>query len=156
MQTSIVKYKAAALVVHDHSDSCSLCKTRPKREHCGMLGHVIDRFWKKYPHLRKSFGDKHKKLSALVADTKPVIQDNDDDNQYICLIGKVTHCLMGELENANIPKGSKSGSIDSGCSNHMTYDRSQFSSYIALPPGESKWATKLPPKSVVRTRSLSS
>jgi hypothetical protein len=43
MQTSIVKSEAAALAVHDHSDSCSSCKNRPKCEHCGMRGHMIDR-----------------------------------------------------------------------------------------------------------------
>jgi hypothetical protein len=135
MQTSIVKSEAAALVVQNQSDSCSSCKKRPKCEHCGMPGHVIDRCWKKHPHLRKSFGDRRKKQSALMAGTKPVSQDNEDENQYICLMGKVTHCLMGKLENSNIPKGSKSCFIDSGCSNHVTYDRSKFSSYVALPPG---------------------
>jgi hypothetical protein len=83
MQISIVKSEAAALVAHDHSESCSSCRKSPKCEHCGMLGHSIDRCWKKHPHLRRSFGDRHKKQSALMADTKPVSQDNEDDNQYI-------------------------------------------------------------------------
>jgi hypothetical protein len=77
-----------------------------------MLGHSIDRCWKKHPHLRKSFGDRRKKHSALMTDTNPVNQDNEDDNQYICLMGKVTHCLMGKLEKSNIPKGSKSWFIE--------------------------------------------
>jgi hypothetical protein len=97
---------------------------------------MIDRFWKKHPHLTKSFGDNHKKRSALMADTMPVSQENEDDNQYICLMGKVTHyCLTGKLENSKILKSSKSWFIDSGCRNHMTFDRSQFSSYVSQPPG---------------------
>jgi hypothetical protein len=43
MQTSIIESEAAALVVHDHSDSCSSCKKRTKCEPCGMVGHVINR-----------------------------------------------------------------------------------------------------------------
>jgi hypothetical protein len=42
---------------------------------------------------------------------------------------------MGKFENSKIPKGLKSWFIDCSCSNHMTFDRSQFSSYVALPPG---------------------
>jgi hypothetical protein len=32
--------------------------------------------------------------------------------------------------------------IDSGCSNDVTYDRSKFSSYVALPPGGAEMSNK--------------
>eukprot|EP00171_Calliarthron_tuberculosum_P006086 IDg6086t1 len=46
MQTSIVKAEAAALVAHDHFESCTSRKTRHKCDYCGMLGHVVHKCWK--------------------------------------------------------------------------------------------------------------
>eukprot|EP00171_Calliarthron_tuberculosum_P000045 IDg45t1 len=66
VQTSIVKSEAAALVAHNHSESCFPFKYRPKCDHCGMIGHVVAKCWKKNPHMRPAFTDRRKKRSALI------------------------------------------------------------------------------------------
>eukprot|EP00171_Calliarthron_tuberculosum_P023184 IDg23184t1 len=113
VQTSIVKSEAAALVAHDHFESSSTCKHRTKCDHCGMLGHVVAKCWKKNPHLRPAFFDRRKKRSALIVGPESAGQNNENDNQHICLMGKVAHCLMGKIKTSKVPKGSKSWFIDS-------------------------------------------
>ena len=84
-------------------------RSRPKCDFCGKLGHRESRCWKKFPEKNP-----HKRKPALVAtltDEEPVI------------------CLMTKYSSQGISKNSEDWYIDSGCSNHMTFNKSLFSSY---------------------------
>eukprot|EP00171_Calliarthron_tuberculosum_P018202 IDg18202t1 len=47
VQTSILKSEAVVLDAHNHSQFCSSCEHRTKCDHCGMLGYVAAKLWKK-------------------------------------------------------------------------------------------------------------
>ena len=102
----------------------ALVKTDPNRRpicsHCGKVGHVEKRCWKKFPNLNPHL--KNKISSALIANA------NEDEEAAICLIAN--------YENAGAAKNTDDWFIDSGCSHHMTHDKSLFSSYSA--PSKSK------------------
>ena len=94
--------------------NCATSKSRPSCDHCGKAGHISSKCWKKFPHLNP-----HKKKAS---DVKPALLASQDEEETIV-------CLMAKYENSSEPKKSGNWFIDSGCSNHMTYDKSLFSSY---------------------------
>ena len=120
-KSALAKSETAALVSKS-STSCSTCKkclaaakTRPMCDFCGKPGHVESKCWKKFPHLNP-----HRKKND--ESPKPALVANQgDDDPVVCLMAKY-HNSSEEVNNGN-------WYIDSGCSNHMTYDKSLFSSY---------------------------
>lgn len=106
-------------LVSNHENNCVNCNignsSRPKCNHCGILGHVIEKCWKKYPHLNPHKNKKKTEHhSALMANHG----DQKDIEDVICLIGKHVKNQHTNIKNPWY--------IDSGCSNHMTFDRSLF------------------------------
>ena len=96
------KSEERALVADAH-------KPRPKCNYCGRKGHIEVCCWKKYPE--KSPHTKSAALMAALSDEDPII------------------CLMTKYRSANAAEYSDDWYIDSGCSNHMTFNKSVFSSY---------------------------
>lgn len=88
---------------------------RPRCTNCGKLGHLEDRCWKKHPHLNP-----HKrKQNAFFANGA-----KNDNESVVCLIAKHKEYALKVSEDPAVD-----WIIDSGCSKHMTHDRSLFSSY---------------------------
>ena len=89
--------------------------------HCGKPGHNVNKCWKMYPHLNP-----HKKIerqeTAFVADG-----DVSQDQTVVCLVAK--HSQYAEQVKAS---PEINWIIDSGCSNHMTHDKSLFMSYTVV------------------------
>jgi len=120
---AVSKSEAGALISKCHGN-CGQCnvanKERPKCAHCGKIGHTIDKCWKKYPHLNP-----HTKRNQ--GNNRPafVATRSNDDPGVVCLIGETF-----------VTKGSTKTNewlIDSGCSNHMTYNKSLFTSLSHTP-----------------------
>ena len=82
-------------------------------------GHNEAACWKKNPHLNP-----HKKQNptAFVAD-----RSTSDDPTIVCLVAKHS-CYTAQTKQSD----SQDWIIDSGCSNHMTYDKSIFQSYTTI------------------------
>jgi len=124
MRTSSVasKSETGALVTNCHN--CGQChvasNSRPKCNHCGKPGHTVDKCWKKHPHMNPHT---RKNLSNM----RPafVATRSNGDPGAICLIGE------------NIDSKNESNTnewlIDSGCSNHMTYNKSLFTTLSKAP-----------------------
>lgn len=89
-------------------------RNRPHCTHCKLPGHLESRCWTKYPHLNP--------VNRNKSDSKPAFIANQSDEDPVV-------CLMAKYEEANEPKNSDKWFVDSGCSNHMTYNKSLFSSY---------------------------
>ncbi len=88
-------------------------RRRPYCNHCRRLGHVESKCWTKFPNL-----DPRNKGTANPA----LIASHSDDDPVVC--------LMANSLNADVGKWF----IDSGCSNHMTFNKSLFLSYTAGHP----------------------
>ena len=98
---SLVKSETSALFTNRQK-----ARRRPSCDNCGKLGHVSSKCWDKYPHLRPQ---RNRPQAALVS------------NQ---LIDETPVCLLAFHE-----RTSTYWYIDSGCSHHMTFDKSAFTSY---------------------------
>ncbi len=120
-KSALAKSESAALVTQGtiKCDGCSKClaatKTRPMCDFCKKLGHIESKCWKKYPHLNP----RNKKAIDAV---KPALIANQGDEDPLV-------CLMAKHQTSSQGAGSGSWYIDSGCSNHMTYDKTIFLSY---------------------------
>ncbi len=118
-QSAIKNSETSALVSKQFSSShCSNCssslKPRPHCSHCNKVGHFENKCWVKFPHLNPRNKKNSENKPALIASGStedPVI------------------CLMAKYEQSTEPTKSGNWYIDSGCSNHMTYDKDLFSSY---------------------------
>ena len=121
-QLTIKKSETSALVSKQvsHCTNCSFSrKSPPHCTHCNKVGHHESKCWIKYPHLNprnKKMSERKPAFIAAGCNEDPVV------------------CLMAKYEAAKEPKESGNWYIDSGCSNHMTYDKDLFSSYS---PGSS-------------------
>lgn len=97
---------------------CAHCNvatnTRTKCGHCGKLGHPDEKCWKKFPHLNP-----HKQNKRTETGPAFIVNHGKEDLNVICLVGR-----SSELES---PFNRNEWVIDSGCSNHMSLDRSLFS-----------------------------
>ncbi len=105
---------------------------RPYCNFCRRPGHYENKCWTKFPHMNPGIKRDPQKNPALIA-------TQSDEDPVICLMAKCDPpkgykeepelCLMAKYENANEPKNSDKWFVDSGCSNHMTFNKSLFSSY---------------------------
>ena len=88
-------------------------RERPQCSHCKKQGHIESKCWKKHPHLNP-----HKKQeSAFVA-------TGEEGTVVVSLLANHTK-YAAEVESTK----TTDWFIDSGCSNHMTHDKSLFTSY---------------------------
>ncbi len=124
-QSAIAKSESAALFSNqpsrDNNQSSHVRNTRrrPYCNHCKGLGHIESKCWTKFPHLNP----RNKPKPSM----KPAFFANESDQDPVV-------CLMAKYEDAGEPKHSDKWFIDSGCSNHMTYNKSLFSSYTCAHP----------------------
>lgn len=119
---SNTKSEASALLANRRKTAYHKCG------HCGKEGHPSERCYKKFPDLapegwhRKPKKDQSKS-TALVTDQPSAVKVMDEKNLF---------CLMAKVRESNVQKESNFWLIDSGCTSHMTFDRSAFSSYKIL------------------------
>ncbi len=107
-------------------------RNRPYCNFCKRPGQYENKCWTKFPHLNPGFKRDPPKTPVLIA-------TQSDEDRVICLMAECESaevyekepefCLMAKYKNANEPKHSNKWFVDSGCSNHMTYNKSLFSSY---------------------------
>ena len=81
---------------------------------CRRPGHTESRCCAKYPHLNPNRNSQSNSKPALIANQSE---------------GDPVICLMAKYENSSEPRNSDKWFMDSGCSNHMTFNKSMFSSY---------------------------
>jgi len=119
MRTAAASAKSETrALVSNCQGKCEHChvanSNRSNCTHCGKTGHTQDKCWKKFPHLNP-----HKKNKPSETRSAFLANQSDNDPGAICLIG----------ENPEAPKIGEQNEwlIDSGCSNHMTYNKSLFS-----------------------------
>ena len=113
---SNVKSEASALLTNQRPYR----EDRPKCNFCGRLGHVEAKCWKKHPHLNPYNKTANKETAAFVA------AENRED--FVCLLAKHSK----HSEDSVQAEKSRNWYIDSGCSSHMTQDKSLFSSYSEI------------------------
>ncbi len=94
-------------------------RRRPYCNYCKRLGHVESKCWTKLPYQNPRNKNKPSPKPALLAD------QSDED---------LVVCLMAKYNNAGEEQNSRKWFINSGCSNHMTYNKSLFSSYTSGHP----------------------
>ncbi len=98
------KAETAALLSSKNQSMCNFC---------GKPGHFEQKCWKKFPHLNP-----RRKNNALVAQ-----DDVSEEERIVCLIAKHEEYTAKIKTNP-----SNDWIIDSGCSNHMTHNKSIFTS----------------------------
>ena len=119
------KSDAAALVMNQSSQSKVVSnyrfqRRRPYCNFCKRPGHVESRCYTEFPYLAPSRQNNSNSKPALIA-------NQSDDEEIVC--------LMAKYENSSEPKNSDKWFVDSGCSNHMTFNKSSFLSYtVGHPP----------------------
>ena len=126
MSSSAAKNQTAALF---SSSTSRGGPGRPKCTHCHRLGHLERTCWKKYPHLSphrnsgkstaSTPGTQSLPQSALIANS--TLDPTEDSSAFVC--------LMTKSSSKDPDQKSSKWFIDSGCSHHMTHDRSAFCSY---------------------------
>ena len=84
---------------------------------CKRTGRTESRCWVKFPHLKPSQNNRPSSNSALIA-------NQSDEDPVVC--------LMAKYENSSEPRNSDKWFLDSGCNNHMTFNKSLFSSYATV------------------------
>ena len=117
------------------SETAALLATssKPPCIHCGG-SHRSNRCWKKFPHLRPGY-NRNKALNA---------RENNDESIEIALFGLQVEKSLG-AKHGPFAQSSKHWYIDSGCTSHMTHDRSLFITYseVSSSPvdlGAGSWA----------------
>lgn len=91
---------------------------RPRCSFCKKKGHTEDKCWKKHPHLNPHT----KNTAAIVAGSAA------DNEPPILLIAKHEDYTAQVKDNPDID-----WIVDSGCSSHMTHDKTVFLSYAPAP-----------------------
>ena len=84
---------------------------------CKRTGHTDSRCCAKFPHLNPRRNNRQSANPAFIA-------NQSDEDPVVC--------LMAKYENSSEPKNSSEWSVDSGRSNHMTFNKSMFSSYSTV------------------------
>ena len=125
IKSAHIKSETAALLSNQpkHSNRVtrnnSFQRQRPYCHHCKQQGHFESRFWSKYPDLDPVHRNTSSANPALIA-------NQSDEDPFIF--------LMAKYENSSEPKHTGKCFVDSGCSNHMTSNKSLFSSYTSGHP----------------------
>ena len=110
------KSETAALLT-SHSSSSN--RNRGNRRwntycnYCKRPGHIEPKCWIKFPHL--------KPRQTNSSDSKPALIANHSEDPFMC--------LMAKYEKSNELRNSDKWFVDSGCSNHMTFNKSALASY---------------------------
>jgi len=112
------KAESAALISHTKSNdgTCANCKTRPTCQHCNKKGHTEDKCWKKYPNLNP-----HRPRNSTPNQPALLVSNEDD-----------AICLLGRHQSEKSSRHQDEWIIDSGCSNHVTFNKSSFTSLISM------------------------
>ena len=130
---ALQKSEAAALLARKSSKPGS----SPLPEMCTHCGKHRDssRCYIKYPHLapkghpaRKHLDNSKKDTKALVAQT-PNTTQLPTENDFVCLLGTPPSRNIALQSNVHSTSSSRYWIIDSGCTSHVTHDRSIFTSY---------------------------
>ncbi len=111
------KAESAGLLNSRQESNSRNARRRTYCNHCKRLGHVETKCWTKFPH----FNPENKRKS----DAKPALIATQSDEDPVV-------CLMVKCKGAN--EISEKWFVDSGCSNHMTFNKSLFSSYTPRHP----------------------
>ena len=115
-------------------------------ENCGNLGHTVEKCWGKDVNGRRpprpySSGEKGRETSALV---------NEHQTGSKFMTEEDFVCLMSKIRQSNYPEGSSSWILDSGCTAHMTFDKSMFDTYESIADASVEMGTKCTTKVVGR------
>ena len=94
-------------------------RRRPYCNYCKRLGHIEPKCWTKLSHL-----DPKNKTNS---NPNPALIAAKGDEEHVV-------CLMAKYEESSVEKNSSNWFVDSGCSNHMTFNKSLFSSYTSGHP----------------------
>jgi len=113
------KSESAALLTNQSDSAGRNQRRRPFCNHCKRLGHIEPKCWTKFPHLNPRSKQNSDSKTAFIA-------NHGDDDPVVC--------LMAKYENSSENENSGKWFVDSGCSNHMTFDKSLFSSYTSSHP----------------------
>ncbi len=121
MRTKSAQEKAetAALLTAQPNSNIRNQRRRPYCNHCKRLGHIEAKCWIKFPHLNPRANNQ--------SDPKKVFIANHGDKDSVV-------CLMANYETSGEQPKFGKWFVDSGCSNHMTFNKSLFSSYSASHP----------------------
>ena len=121
---------------------------RPSRDmhctNCGCSGHTASHCWGKDingrrptpPTSYKSRKNQDRKPAAFVSHEREEMLrvTFESDQEYTC--------LMAIIEQSTVQSHSTSWLVDSACTAHMTFDRSQFSDYKPMQAVELEMGTK--------------
>lgn len=105
-------------------------QTTWKCTNCGRSGHTADRCWgqdvngKRPPAPADYTGKKSQQKANAVT-----VNSGDDNKNEVANPAVVYTCLMAKLNDSSALSGVFSWVIDSGCTAHMTFDRSLFCTY---------------------------
>ena len=119
---SIEKSEAAALLAQKG-------KSRGDCVYCGKHNDST-KCWKKHPHLAPEGHPYKIKYKALLSRNKN--DDEVDDSNIVCLMGKIRETALANNANISSIESRNRWFIDSGCSAHLCYDRSLFSTYTEV------------------------
>ena len=121
------------------SETAALIASRLAKEVCKHCGRHRDssKCFLKYPHLAPPNHPARNRAKALIGQLQP----SSEENPNTCLVGvprdtceKREFCLNASVLNNSLPHDSHKWVIDSGCSSHLTYDRSAFVNYKSFSP----------------------
>lgn len=113
------KSETTALLTNQQDSNGRNQRRRPYCNFCKRLGHIESKCWTKFPHLNPRNKNNSDTKTAFIA-------NQGDEDPVVCLMAKYT--------NSSEEINSEKWFVDSGCSNHMTFNKSSFSSYTPAHP----------------------
>ncbi len=117
MRTEATNVKSeASAVVSSHPDSQS---SHHKCKYCGTKNRRSDRFWKAFPELALARFYRRRKVPDKAS---AFVTDNDDT--ILVMANDDFACMMAKAREPDEVKQIHEWIIDSGCTEHMTFDRS--------------------------------
>ena len=144
MENTTVPKTSALVGVNNQNNNQGFQKRQHKYsnhrcENCGTIGHSANHCWGKNVNGRRppnpnSADRKQSNSNALVVDHNVEPNRVISQNDYVC--------LMSKINQSNYPKGASSWICDSGCTAHMTYDRSLFDTYESVSNANVEMGTK--------------
>ncbi len=116
-------------------DSTALLVSRNKNKgdciHCGRHNNS-NKCWRMYPELAPEGHPLRRKHKALLSQQRQ--ETVVDEDNIVCLLTSIEVALNKVTEAKGYFATSQSWILDSGCSTHLTFDRSAFISYKTLKP----------------------